>query len=263
MKTIASMAAALALMFVLASPASAEEVYTGTIHKGAPQSIRPGFPPTLTINPDGCGRLTWGNGSLPPITLGLDFEVLFWQGITITELGVWDDTVVHPDGSSEQVMLSGKTITLWLWNDDGTYERLSGVVTSPNDPYNQGEVRGDYRYWSIDPVSLEEGQKFSITVGYGSGNMDSTGNSGTVYQDLEPRPIFNDGGGVVANIGSGRYGFDQWNFPTYGDTGPSNRYHAGSFSYFPNPEPGTFLLVGGALSVVGVIRRRRKKAAAK
>lgn len=263
MKFFASMAAALALCAVLASPASAEEVYTGTICKGCPQQKRPGFPWTLTTNPDGRGRLTWGAGNHPPITLGLDFEVLFWQGITITELGVWDDTVVCPDGTSEQVMLSGKTITLWLWNDDGTYERLSGVVTSPNDPYNQGEVRGDYRYYAIDPVSLEEGQKFTISVGYGDGNLDSSGNSGTVAQDLEPRPIFNDGGGVVANIGSGRYGFDQWNFPSYTDSGPANRYHAGSFSYFPNPEPSTLLLVGGALSVVGVVRRRRRKAAAK
>jgi len=263
MKTIASVAAALALLAVLDSPASADEVYTGTICQGCPQAIRPGYPPSLTTNPDGRGRLTWGNGSHPPITLGLDFEVLFWQGITITELGVWDDTVVHADGSTEQVMNSGKIITLWKWNDDGTHERINGVVTNPNDPYNQGEVRGDYRYYPIAPTALEEGQKFTVSVYYFDGNYDSSGNSGTLAQDLEPRPNFHDGGGVVANIGSGRYGFDMWNFPTYSDTGPANRYHAGSFSYFPNPEPGTLLLVGGALSVVGVVRRRRKKAAAK
>lgn len=263
MKTIASMAAALALLAVLESPASADEVYTGTICQGCPQAIRPGFPPSLSTNPDGRGRLTWGSGSHPPITLGLDFEVKFWQGITITELGVWDDTVVKADGSTEQVMQSGKILTLWVWHDDGSYEALNGVVTSPNDPYNQGEVRGDYRYFPIEPTALEEGQKFTVSVYYFDGNYDSSGNSGTSAQDLEPRPIFNDGGGVVANIGSGRYGFDMWNFPTYTDTGPSNRYHAGSFSFHPNPEPGTLLLVGGALSVVGVVRRRRKKAAAK
>lgn len=262
MKTIASMAAALALLAVLDSPASADEIYTGTICQGCPQSVRPGFPPTLTTNPDGRGRLTWGAGSRPPITLGLDFEVLFWQGITITELGVWDDAVVQPDGSVVQQMDSGVILTLWLWNDDGTYEALTGVVTNPNDPYNQGELRGDYRYFAIDPVSLEEGQKFSVTVGYSDHNTASSGNSGTVLEDLEPRPDFH-GGAIVANIGSGRYGFDAWNFPSYGDTGPANRYHSGSFSYFPNPEPGTLLLVGGALSVVGVVRRRRKKAAAK
>jgi len=31
----------------------------------------------------------------------------------------------------------------------------------------------------------------------------------------------------------------------------------------PVPEPGTLLLVGGALSVVGIVRRRRRKSAAK
>lgn len=262
MKTIASMAAALALLAVLESPASADEVYTGTICQGCPQAGRPGYSPSLTTNPDGRGRLTWGSGNYPPITLGLDFEVLFWQGITITELGVWDDTVVLPDGSTVQAMESGKIITLWKWNDDGTYERINGVVTSPDDPYNQGDVRGAYRYWPISPTVLEEGDKFTITVYYFDGNLDSSGNSGTLLQDLEPRPIFDDGGDVIANIGSGRYGFDMWNFPTYVDSGPANRYHAGTFTYFPNPEPGTLLLVGGALSIFGVVRRRRKKRSA-
>jgi len=263
MKTIASLAAALALLAVLDSPASADEIYTGTIHQGSPQSLRPGYPSGLTTNPDGRGRLTWGNGHRPSITLGLDFEVMFWQGITITELGVWDDTVVSPNGSTVQQMDSGVILTLWVWHDDGSYEPLNGVVTSPNDPYNQGVLRGDYRYFPIEPTALEEGQKFTISVGYSGHNTASSGNSGTSAQSLEPRPIFDDGGGLIANIGSGRYGFDAWNFPTYADTGPANRYHAGSFSYSPNPEPGTLLLVGGALSVVGIVRRRRRKSAAK
>ncbi|MHC4817607.1 MAG: PEP-CTERM sorting domain-containing protein, partial [Planctomycetota bacterium] len=108
---------------------------------------------------------------------------------------------------------------------------------------------------------LEEGQKFSVTVGYSDHNTASSGNSGTNSQNLEPRPNFH-GGDLVANIGSGRYGLNPWNFPTYTDTGPSNRYHSGSFTFNPNPEPGTLLLVGGALSVVGVVRRRRRRKSA-
>jgi hypothetical protein len=264
MKCIASLAAALALLAVLASPASADGVYTGTICKGCPQQKRPGYPPTLTTNPDGRGRLTWGNGHRAPITLGLDFEVLFWQGITITEVGVWDDTVVMPDGSMSQEMVSDKIVLVWRWNDDGPNEVVTGIVTGPGDIYNPGEVRGDYRYYKVEPAVLKQGDKFTVAVYYPNGNLDSSGNSGTVLQDLEPRPIFDDGygGTVIANIGSGRYGFTKWNFPGYADTGPSNRYHAGSFDYFPNPEPGTLLLVGGALSVVGVVRRRRRKSTA-
>jgi hypothetical protein len=158
-------------------------------------------------------------------------------------------------------MDSGVIITLWRWNEDGTHEVLSGVVTDPDDPWNPGELRGDYRYFPIRPVSVKEGEKFSITVGYSGSNKASSGNSGTSTQNLEPRPEFN-GGEIVANIGSGRYGFDAWNFPTYSDTGPANRYHAGSFTFHPNPEPGTLLLVGGVLSVVGVFRRRRRKSPA-
>ncbi|MHC4973346.1 MAG: PEP-CTERM sorting domain-containing protein [Planctomycetota bacterium] len=261
MKTIASMATALALLAVLHSPASADEIYTGTIHQGVPQSMRPGYPPSLTHNPDGRGRLTWGAGNRPSLTLGLDFEVKFWQGITITELGVWDDAVIMPDGSVVQQMDSGVILTLWAWHDDGSYEALAGVVTSPNDPYNQGVLKGDYRYFPIEPTALKEGQKFTVTVGYSNHNTASSGNSGTDSQNLEPRPDFH-GGEIVMNIGSGRYGLSPWNFPTYTDTGPANRYHAGSFTFNPNPEPGTLLLVGGALSVVGVVRRRRRRKSA-
>ena len=74
----------------------------------------------------------------------------------------------------------------------------------------------------------------------------------------EPTPIFNDGPGVISNIGVARYGTGSA-FPGTLDTGPENRYHAGSFTYSPNPEPGTIVLLSSALAAAGVWRRRRVK----
>ncbi|MHC4549317.1 MAG: PEP-CTERM sorting domain-containing protein [Planctomycetota bacterium] len=246
MKTIASLAVVLAVVLALAAPVSADtDAFVGQIAPGSPQNHG--------VNLDGRGRLTWGNGSYPPLCLGLDFEVLFEQGIVVRQLGVWDDIVANGDGSTEQALLSPLVLGLW---DTQTQTLLAPpIVTEPG----TGDLRGDYRYFDLQAeLVLDEGQLFTVTVQYGPGNLDSSGNSGRLDQALEPRPIFDSGQGVIANVGSGRYGIGPL-FPTIPDTGPANRYHSGSFSFIPNPEPGTLVLIGGALAAAGVVRRRRRR----
>ncbi|UCE87478.1 MAG: PEP-CTERM sorting domain-containing protein [Deltaproteobacteria bacterium] len=239
-------------MTVFAVPAAADiDVYVGQIEQGDRQIYRPGHGGT-TINPDGRGRLTFGS---PDLNLGLDFEVLNPAGITITQLGVWDDTVFG-------VQQLGSPHLLQVWNID-TQVKLAEIFTLPG----TGELRGDYRYFDVGSrLHLGGGTRFSVTVYYPPGNVDSSGNSGKLGQDYEPRPIFNGGGGALDNIWitatrGARYGVGPV-FPTRLDWGPPNRYHAGSFSYrvTPNPEPGTIVLLGSVLAAGYVLRRRRRRA---
>ena len=115
---------------------------------------------------------------------------------------------------------------------------------------------------SFYPAGGAQGTEFTVVAYYPTGNGDSNGNHGKMAQALEPRPIFNDSGGVIGNIGGGRYsfGFGAAAFPFKTDTGPENRYHAASFNYNPNPEPGTMILISGVIAAAGVYRRRRRKA---
>ena len=70
--------------------------------------------------------------------------------------------------------------------------------------------------------------------------------------------IFNDGRGLITGIGNGRFGA-AGTFPSIRDSGPANRYHSGSFSMTPNPEPGTLAMLGAVLTGAAVVIRRRRR----
>jgi hypothetical protein len=91
---------------------------------------------------------------------------------------------------------------------------------------------------------LPPGSYSIVSRGYGAGEMN--GNTGTGG----PNPPFkrrDNGGGALTFVGSGRYNFPPapGTFPTIVDTGPNNRYSAGTFQYEllepppppPDPEP--------------------------
>jgi hypothetical protein len=246
MKLISAFALALAALTAFAGPAAADtDAYVGQIEQGDVQIGRPGS--GLTINPDGRGRLTFGS---PDLNLGLDFEVRAPHGITIEQLGVWDDRVY-----GVQQLDSPHILQVW---DLETQQLLREIYTLPG----TGDLRGDYRYFDLPTqLFLAAGTRFSVTVYYGPGNLDSSGNSGKLGQDLEDRPLFNSHEGFISNIWvtptrAARYGVGPV-FPTSLDWGPANRYHAGSFSYRVNPEPGTMILIGSVLAAGYVLRRRR------
>lgn len=199
---------------------------------------------TITTGNSGTGR---GRQTLPHFSLGLDFEVTFVDGVTISRLGVWDD-----NGNG---LLSPHSLMIFDLSD--TSAPLARIDTLPG----SGVLVDGYRYFDLTmPISLDEGALFSMVVYYPAGNLDSNGNSGPTPPSLrEPTPIFlGDGYDLLSNVGSARYGAGL-GFPGTLDTGPSNRYHSGSFTYTPNPEPGTMILLSGALAAAGVWRRRRAR----
>jgi len=204
------------------------------------------FTSTITTGTTGNGK---GRQTLKDFSLGLDFEVAHEHGIVIDSLGIWDD---NGNGLS-----SSHTILLYNLADPST--PLAQIFTLPG----TGTLVDGYRYFDLaSGISLAPGAQFSVVVYYPGDNVDSNGNSGPTPPLLgEPTPIFNgtiDGTTFITGIGSARYG-NGLVFPGTLDTGPSSRYHAGSFTYTPNPEPGTIVLLSGALAAAGAWRRRRAK----
>jgi len=197
---------------------------------------------TITTGTMGNGR---GRQTLREFVLGLDFEVMFSYGITITQLGIWDD-----NGNG---LASPHSLLVYDLAD--TSAPLASVETFPGG----GVLRDGYRYFDLpSTLMLPGGTQFSVVAYYPPTNTDSNGNSGPTPPSLgEPSPFFS-GYGLVSNIGNARYGRGLY-FPDSLDTGPANRYHSTSFSYTPNPEPGTLLLLSGALAAAGAWRRRRSR----
>jgi hypothetical protein len=233
MNIMRSMAACVVAIAMFATSAAAEP----TIYNAFKSTITTG-----TQN-NGKGRQTVRNFSL-----GLDFEVTF-PHITISRLGVWDD-----NGNG---LVSSHSLMIYDLADPSA--PLVQIDTLPG----TGVLLGGYRYFDLPtPLTLGEGTQFSMVVYYPAGNLDSNGNSGPFPPSLgEPTPMFDDGSGILANIGLARFGHGL-GFPATLDTGPASRYHAGSFTYVPNPEPGTMILLSGALAAAGAWRRRRARRSA-
>jgi len=199
---------------------------------------------TMTTGTTGNGK---GRQTKQNFSLGLDFEVIL-HGITISRLGVWDD-----NGNG---LLSPHSLVIYDLSGSSNAV-LARIDTLPG----TGVLEAGYRYFDLPTaLTLPEGTLFSMVVYYPLPNLDSNGNSGPTPPSLgEPTPTFvGDGYGFLSNIGVSRFGFGNV-FPTTLDTGPANRYHAGSFTYTPNPEPGTMILLSGALAAAGVWRRRRAR----
>ena len=197
---------------------------------------------TITTGTTGNGK---GRQTKQDFVLGLDFEVTY-SHINITQLGVWDD---NGNGLS-----SAHSLMIYDLSSPGA--PLAQINTLPG----TGTLIGGYRYFDLPTtLTLTMGTQFTIVVYYPTGNLDSNGNSGPTPPSLgEPTPIFNGGDGYLSNIGLARYGTGL-GFPGTLDTGPANRYHSGSFTYSPNPEPGTMVLLSGALAAAGAWRRRRAR----
>ena len=160
------------------------------------------------------GNQSFGNG------LGMDFNV-GETPISVTHFGVFDDS---SDGISE-----GVTLTVSLWERDPADESLSlGQVGTSVEFTNAapGELVGGNRLLQLaTPIELPAGFQGSIVAhGFAEGT-DRNGNA-------DGFGGINDGDGLISFVGLSRYGnLGVGTFPEVTDTGPANRYGAGTFVY--------------------------------
>jgi hypothetical protein len=128
-----------------------------------------------------------------------------------------------------------------------------------------GTLIGGSRFLPITPISLPTGfQGAIITYGYGNGT--SAERDGNSFGAATGTPTFpwtiNDGGGLISFVGGGRYSGSGGaiQYPVIADSGPVNRYAAGTFAFSAVPEPSAIvLIVFGIVNLVACGWNRRKR----
>lgn len=155
-------------------------------------------------------------------SLGLDFNVIV--PIEVVELGSFDS---GSDGISLPI-----TVQLWSRDDAGTpaesiddfgSAQLASLTFSPGD---DGAAVGGSRFKALpSPLTLGVGSYTIVASGFGAGEP----NGNTPNPAANGRTT-NNGGGVIEFVGTSRFG-DAGTFPASADSGPEQRYAAGTFSY--------------------------------
>jgi hypothetical protein len=150
--------------------------------------------------------------------LGMDFDVL--QPTVISALGVFDSNGDGIDPAS--------TMTVYLYSRSG----------------NSGTVITSLTFSSASPGVLIEGSRFKplpsvlilsngsytiVASGFGANNP-----NGNLCCNAKSWST-DDGGGLIAFVGASRYGTTPTAFPTTIDTGPVDRFAAGTFEFFAVP----------------------------
>ena len=154
------------------------------------------------------GNQNFGN------SLGMDFNVNDASGVTITDVGVFDDGSNGINGPLNVAIYDRRT---------GTIVPGSSAVLNGSD----GTANGGHRFASLAaPLNLPGGFQGSI-VAYGYNAAELNGNGGTLSTTA--------GGGSIDFVGGSRWGNDT-GFPTNVDSGPENRYLAGSFIFDVIPD---------------------------
>lgn len=189
-----------------------------------------------------------GNQAFPGL-LGMDFKVNDPSGINVYSVGAFDS---GQNGFA-------KSLTLSFYNLANT---STPVLTTSIPTGTGGTVIGGDRFYSLAvPLFLAPGS-YSI-VAQGFSDSDPNGNSnpygmGGSYSTLDT------GSGLISFIGNSRWGLGT-GFPTGTDYSAA-KYGAGTFTYGSAavqqtadgvPEPGSAMLMGGGLLLVGFWSRRR------
>jgi hypothetical protein len=175
-------------------------------------------------------------------SLGMDFDVN--TPIWVTALGVFDS------GANG---LSG-TLYAAIYNRDTANLVIAPVAFTSADP---GTLIDGSRFKELaEQIELGVGHYSIVSWGYNS--ADPNGNSYITIPNPITLSTLDDGGGAISFVGTGRYQSGVV-YPTYIDSGPVNRYLAGTFAYDTSfdtaPVPPTVLLLGSGLLGLGLLRR--------
>ncbi len=176
----------------------------------------------------------------------MDFTVAA-GGITVTQLGAFD--------SGQNGFSSAISVGIFNFNTQTIVAGLSASLTT-----NNTVADGQSRFIDNADVFLAAGNYSIVAVGYGPNEQN--GNAGLGGTP----PTINTGGGLVTFFGAARNlnGTTALVFPTLVDSGPANRYDAGTFKFVAGnttaaPEPGSLALLLPVMGAVGIVLRRRRK----
>jgi hypothetical protein len=172
--------------------------------------------------------------------LGLDFDVN--KAIYLTGIGVFDPNAVVGTPLAA-------ALTVSIYNRDlqqqipGTVKNFAIGTTGP--------LTGANLIADIIPVLVLAPGHYSVVAwGYNRAAQNGNANIGPITS------VEDNDGGVISFVGLSRFG-NAGAYPTYIDSGPSNRYLAGTFTYEPVPEPSTFVLLAPGL--IALARKFRKE----
>jgi hypothetical protein len=161
--------------------------------------------------------------------LGMDFNAA--RAIRVTSLGVFD--------SGSNGLSSTLTAQLWRRNDNGTpgiFTDDSGSAILASATFttaSPGTLEGGSRFRPLPtPLDLEPGAYTMVAYGYSAAEMN--GNLGVGAASWTT-----DGGtgNSIQFVGGSRWGLTGGVFPNNMDSGPANRYAAGTFQYFDGSDP--------------------------
>jgi hypothetical protein len=140
----------------------------------------------------------------------------------------------------------------------GIFDRTTQTLVSPTaffTPTSPGvQINGDA--FQAESFTLLPGQ-YSV-VSFNDANY----NEGYVSTVFNPTSTESSGGGAISFVGSGRYApAAGLAYPTTVDSGPTNRYDAGTFAFVTTPEPSSYMLLIGA-AIGGLVWRVRRRSPA-
>ena len=161
--------------------------------------------------------------------LGMDFNAT--RTIRVTSLGVFD--------SGSNGLSSTLTAQLWRRNENGTpgiFTDDSGSAVLASRTFtaaDPGTLVGGSRFKPLAaPLDLAPGAYTMAAYGYSAAEMNGNLGVGTASWTT-------DGGlgNAIQFVGGSRYGTANGAFPNVVDTGPANRYAAGTLQYFDGSDP--------------------------
>jgi hypothetical protein len=171
-------------------------------------------------------------------SLGMDFDV-GGSAVRMTHIGVFD---------SGQDGING-TVNAYIYNRD-----TQSIFAGPFTFSGSGDLLiGGSRMKDIPDMTLPAGFHGSVVVdGYSATEL-LYNSGGTVPGGASS---LGDGNGLLTFTGASRFGLSAGAYPDTPDTGPANRYAAGTFA-FQVPEPGSGILLLGAGLLASARRRTR------